>query len=344
MIKATTISYSWIVSRWPKIGRAMKPNFVTGEIDKIMVIFFSDKRSIKFPSLVHLPNKGIILSGKRGIGKSFVFEILRKLIQHNPNLNRPVIIKSVLQIEEEYKAAKDEKKSGEYLKELINTPELVIDDLGMEDTKFNDYGTIRNLIADIIFLRYPLYQRGLVITHGTTMLKHDDLPKIYPAHIVDRMREMFVFQRFSDQISKRENPPPVKFEREQDIKPVPKSPFMKRIEYLTFFQEQIKKEDDLPFYDKDEVGPGAWGVLVKMNKIDPNQLNNPDIIYKAQELQKKLEDNRRIAMNPVNFVEYQRYNSMEKEVLKLKKHLILKDFFTKNTLDFKNLTTSDLLL
>lgn len=344
MIQATKIPYSWIVSRWPKIGRNMKPNFVPGEIDYIMVIFLSDKRAIKYPSLEHLPNKGILLSGKRGIGKSFTFEIYRKVIQYNPNLNRPIVIKSVLQIEEEYKAAKDEKKSGEYLKDLINTPELVIDDLGMEDMKFNDYGTIRNLIADIIFLRYPLFQRGLVVTHATTMLKHDELPKIYPAHIVDRMREMFIFKRLKDEVSKRENPVKVEFEKEENIKPVAKSQFSKRVEYLTFFQESIKRDDDLPFYDKDDNTPGAWGVLVNIKKIDPLLLDDPEIIRQAEELQIRLEDNRKIAMNPVNFAEYQRYLTKEKEVLKLKKHLILKDFFSKNTIDFKNLTTNELLV
>lgn len=341
MINATNIEYTWIVSRWPRIGRNMKSNFVPGDIDRILVVFFSNKRSIKFKSLENIPNKGILISGKRGIGKSFAFEIYRKVIQYNPNLNRQILIKSVLQIEEEYKAAKDEKKSGEYLKELINAQELVIDDLGMEDTKFNDFGTIRNLISDILFLRYPLFQRGLVITHATTMVRHDELHKIYPAHIVDRMREMFIFHRCKDEVSKRENPVRVEFEREEDIKPIPKSAYMKRIEYLTFFQESIKREDYLPFYDKDDI---AWNVLVNLKKINPELINDPEVICKAEEIQVRLENNRKIEMNPINFAEYQRYSTKEKEVLKLKKHLILKDFFADNTIDFKELSTNDLLI
>jgi hypothetical protein len=114
------------------MGQKVKPNYVAGNIAQTMNIFFSDIRHLRYPSLKHTPNKGCLLSGKKGIGKTLEFDVLNKFLKFDPNSNRQIKIMSVLQIEEQYKIARDQKKGAEFIDDIVNIPELMIDDLEEE--------------------------------------------------------------------------------------------------------------------------------------------------------------------------------------------------------------------
>lgn len=121
-------------------------------------------------------NKGILLSGKNGIGKTLILQSFCSII--NLMCNR--VIYSI-----------HSKKLQSKIKELgldwfIKRP-LLIDDIGKESKEINDYGTKILPLADLIALRYD---EGS-ITFATCNYKLDTLTEFYGLTTTDRFKEMF---------------------------------------------------------------------------------------------------------------------------------------------------------
>jgi predicted ATPase len=141
-------------------------------------------------------NKGIYLFGIFGIGKSMLFEIIRKTISDlakfdefgkkiNPN---GFLITSSEQIIETYKHDGNLDYYG-YRKESVPI-DLLINEFGK---KLNDkiYGTDANeLLNSLFMIRYELFQRG-ILTHVTSN-SHPDKLDLQPI-LLERAIEMFNF-------------------------------------------------------------------------------------------------------------------------------------------------------
>ncbi len=148
--------------------------------------------------------KGIILKGKTGRGKTFAFRILAMIVLHEQRhvqqlnerqaivdntemrytLNLEEInIVNVKQISSEYQ---DPKTGGAQVIEKYSTmPGLVLDDIGKEQDYSNNFGNKINVVEEIIDRR----EKAGLITHGTTNL--NNLKDMYDDRTVSRMSALF---------------------------------------------------------------------------------------------------------------------------------------------------------
>lgn len=182
-----TFPYKPLAEKWETFGKLYQKGFKPDYVSQYYVQYFSDKRIQFYKSLQQNPNKGLLVMGGKGIGKTINFFVYRK-IKHRFSF-QPFKIVSAKEIETQVRI-----QGESFLSELIECPELVIDDIGTESQTFKDYGTDRNLIHDILMQRYVRFQRGECVTHGTTNLNLELLTKFYDARLIDRMKEMFILQ------------------------------------------------------------------------------------------------------------------------------------------------------
>lgn len=172
---------------WGDIGQRFIKTFKPDVISGVVVNFFSNERGVHHPSLNTMPNKGLMLMGSKGIGKTINFLIYQRIQARYGELGMRIV--SAKQIETNVKI-----RGEQYIQDLIDCKELMIDDIGTESQTFKDFGTDRNLIHDILMQRYISFQRGETITHATTNLNVDLLKKFYDARLIDRMKEMFILK------------------------------------------------------------------------------------------------------------------------------------------------------
>lgn len=121
-------------------------------------------------------NKGLLVYGSAGIGKTSIFRIM------GPNPKRPVQIFSMLEIADEVK------DSGSC---TINTHStILIDDVGTEPELINHYGTKVNWFKDFIESYYHHHRSfgNLIIT---TNLGGKEIEDRYGYRVRSRIREMF---------------------------------------------------------------------------------------------------------------------------------------------------------
>lgn len=132
-------------------------------------------------------NKGIMLTGPIGCGKTSIMTLLRYL---QPQQSRYII-----------KACRD--VSFEFIKDgyeiihrysrtsLLHEPKTYcFDDLGVENN-LKYYGNECNVMAEIILSRYDLFISRKIHTHITTNLSATEIEQIYGNRVRSRMREMF---------------------------------------------------------------------------------------------------------------------------------------------------------
>lgn len=170
------------------MGKKGNPNFKPDQTSAIVLKFFSQQRGETFPSLIDNPSKGLMLMGQRGVGKSFNFKIYKSI--QNRYGGKSMRIINAKEFESYFKSMGDS-----YLLEVANEPELLIDELGAESLVLKDYGTDRNVIYDLLMIRYDKFQSLGYVTHVTTNLNIDLIKQRYDARLIDRMKEMFIVQK-----------------------------------------------------------------------------------------------------------------------------------------------------
>lgn len=147
--------------------------------------------------------KGIMLCGIFGVGKTWMMELFRS------NQRMCYQVMNAKDIAEDYRTFKVDPKSKDYedplhkylvdKKNAVEDPSvfyqthlgLCIDDIGTEDVK-NNFGNKKNVIGDIIELRYQdkLYGKNF---HATTNLTVEQLDQYYGGRVRSRLRQMFNF-------------------------------------------------------------------------------------------------------------------------------------------------------
>jgi DNA replication protein DnaC len=127
-------------------------------------------------------NKGILLNGPVGCGKTSLMTLLKQFMYLDMNY----LIKSTRDISAEYNI----EGYSTILKYGKSTKIYCLDDLGVEQN-VKHFGNECNTIAEILLHRYELLQSQNIVTHATTNLNANELEKIYGNRVRSRLRSMF---------------------------------------------------------------------------------------------------------------------------------------------------------
>lgn len=146
-------------------------------------------------------NKGILLSGSVGCGKTSLMKLIRHIAPNKTKYNIIPCRNTVFSFNHiGYKTIED----------YGNQHHFCFDDLGVEPTG-RHFGKDCNVMGEILLSRYDLFvktchtehSRG-VITHATTNLNAKELEERYGNRVRSRMREMFNLIAFTkDSTDKR---------------------------------------------------------------------------------------------------------------------------------------------
>ena len=133
-------------------------------------------------------NKGILLIGDVGNGKTFVMDSFAVLAARIGTKSFKVtvcneIIDELLEAQSNKSKKVDIKRYFEY--------DRCFDDIGDEETSFKYFGNEIRPMDRILTQRYRKYINGYCLTHGTTNLNAAELEKKYGKRVYDRMKEMF---------------------------------------------------------------------------------------------------------------------------------------------------------
>ena len=135
-----------------------------------------------WPKLGLDPNKSLLLMGRPGVGKTY---FIKQWIAHH---GRAIHELSAYDIELKFKRSVD-----------VSTPsfsfsDMLIDDLGIESTHVNIYGTVYYPLKQVLFERHREYLgSSKLLTHITTNLNIKQIRERYDERILDRLFEMCNF-------------------------------------------------------------------------------------------------------------------------------------------------------
>ena len=127
------------------------------------------------------PNKGILLSGPVGCGKTSLMKLLRHIVPHHkpyeviPARNITFAFNNI-----GYKT----------IQEYGNSNFYCFDDLGVETTG-RHFGKDCNVMGEILLSRYDLFLQRKIRTHATTNLNAQELEERYGSRVRSRMRQLF---------------------------------------------------------------------------------------------------------------------------------------------------------
>ncbi|SDR98724.1 hypothetical protein SAMN04487764_1179 [Gillisia sp. Hel1_33_143] len=148
---------------------------------KLCNYFIRDKENCKKNGID--PEKGILLSGPVGCGKTSLMKLLRHIVP----LQRPYEMIPCRNVTFSFNHL-----GFKTVEEYGNTKFYCFDDLGVEPAgRF--YGKDLNVMGEVLLSRYELFvqTKGKVKTHATTNLNAEELEERYGNRVRSRMRELF---------------------------------------------------------------------------------------------------------------------------------------------------------
>jgi len=181
-------AFNWIEGQ----GKMMYgKNFALNQSDlpvlyKLLTYFLKDEKTANKHGLSL--EKGILLTGPIGVGKTSLINILKFFLKNEDRY----IVKTCRDIsfefiEDGYNVIH---KYSRGINRQVAVKSFCFDDLGVEGS-LKYYGNECNVMAEIILSRYDLFISQKLITHITTNLSASEIEEIYGNRIRSRMREMF---------------------------------------------------------------------------------------------------------------------------------------------------------
>lgn len=151
-----------------------------------LIAYFLKDEPICFQYGINL-NKGILLSGPVGCGKTSLMNLMKHLtpIEHKFFL-KPCRDISFEFIHDGYEIVHKYSKGKLYQSEPKT---ICFDDLGIE-SNLKYYGNECNVMAEILLSRYDIFTTKKIQTHITTNLSASEIENIYGNRVRSRLREM----------------------------------------------------------------------------------------------------------------------------------------------------------
>jgi DNA replication protein DnaC len=141
-------------------------------------------------------NKGILLMGPVGCGKTSLMHLLRSFF-YRPYLYPIYTTRDI--------ASEFHRDGYSVIRKYGKHPHhLCLDDLGVEQ-HMKHYGNTCNTIGEILLDRYDLLQREGLLTHATTNLDANKLEALYGNRVRSRLRGMFNLIAFPSAASDKRN-------------------------------------------------------------------------------------------------------------------------------------------
>lgn len=186
------LNFPWCLSFFEKRGKELfgeKFKIYPQDHDtlyKLLVYFLGDPENAKKVNLDL--NKGILLTGPIGCGKTSLMTLMRFV----PPPERNHIMKSCREVSFEF-IQEGYEVLWRYSRMAFsnNHPKIYcFDDLGVEQS-LKYYGNECNVLGEILLSRYDLFLSHRMITHITTNLSASEIENLYGNRIRSRMRQMF---------------------------------------------------------------------------------------------------------------------------------------------------------
>lgn len=145
-------------------------------------------RACKCGDNIILPTRGLWFAGNIGTGKTTLMKTIKNFCSiysdhRSPNMPRPMLWKHAKDIVCEFEL-RGSLALHRYCDEVKT---LIIDDLGTENREAMHFGSVRNVLEDILSRRYD---RGNM-TMVTTNLGFGQVKEYYRQRVYDRIRETF---------------------------------------------------------------------------------------------------------------------------------------------------------
>lgn len=132
-------------------------------------------------------NKGILLSGPIGCGKTTLMNLMRELAPKGNKFSvKPCRDISFEFIQDGYEVIHRYSKGKLY---ETQPRTICFDDLGTENN-LKYYGNECNVMAEILLSRYDLYTAKKLQTHITTNLSASEIENVYGNRVRSRLREL----------------------------------------------------------------------------------------------------------------------------------------------------------
>lgn len=174
-------------------GRSITPNFTLNEEQEeyyldLMAYFLGKPRRFDL-------NKGLLILGTIGTGKTMSFEVMRKLYGGFQIVNTRYVVRdyittnpSALVIDKYGRNSFGTTPAGviDYKKPKI----FCFDDFGLESIDTRSFGNAVNVMEEIMGDRYDYFLKHGLLTFATSNLKVEQIEECYGPRVRDRIRQI----------------------------------------------------------------------------------------------------------------------------------------------------------